>query len=213
MIEYDELEEAHFSLKQEYKDLEKTNNKLARKLEEKEQEILQLLKQLEHEKQFKKIYSDLQQEEHLAKVNLEIRNNELNDKIKDLEKANEGLRFSEYNNLNLNPISAQANRNIKEIIPRYSTLLPMEILELQKDQNTIMLTVQDRFSFAKLFDPADYVEKYHVMGVLGSDIVRFSKSPAFVERPEDFAVIIKQMTDELRNRIYKKYVEEKRCLL
>jgi len=203
MLTYDELEEQYFILKERVRILEAENNSLALRNLELETEAVDIERQLSKiDKQNDCLVKDYQ-EKVLEAISMKVILEEKDKRIREAEQERESMIIHADN-----PKQIQAASNLK--IPRHSINLPMEQVPYDARRSSIILHEVDRFHFYKDTSAATMEPQYHVMAKSDHAIFRYaSQSLLFLDRTEDFAVVVDQILDGLKYQIVEHYFKNK----
>lgn len=200
-MQYDELEEQYYILSQKVKDLELENNQLQNRNTELEATNIVLENKLSREETKNEQLADSVQEESLKAINLKVRIEHLDEEIR----KHRDLQTRGF--FGGDSVEAQAQRNQQSsggrTLPKYSIHQPMEPFTFQSGAPTnIVLGVSDVFGFRQEINPHEFGKSFHAYAKMDDKVVRYSqRSMLDLGRPEDFGVVLNQMTDGLKEVI------------
>lgn len=203
-MDYDQLEEQYYILSQKVKDLDKENNALQQRNADLEGQNIILENKLAREEKKNEHLVESVQEESLKTINLKARIEKLDD---DLRYAQQETKFNKYSFFDDDLVAQQTKRNNQQFfgaqLPKHSIHQPMDSLSYPHAPTSVVLQATDIFGFYQEMDPRQYSKLFHVYAKLGSDkVARYSQSTMLdLQRPEDFGVVLNQMTDGLRKVI------------
>lgn len=212
-MDYDQLEEQYYILSQKVKDLDKENNALQLRNTQLEGENIVLENKLAREEKKNEHLADTVQEETLKNINLKARIEKLDD---DLRQAQQDSKYNKSSFFDDDLVAQQAQRNKQQLfgsqLPKHSIHQPMESLSFSHKPTSVVLPVVDVFGFSQEMDPNHYSKSFHVYAKLGTDkVARYSQSTMLdLWRPEDFGVVLNQMTDGLKEVIIDEWIKSNR---
>jgi hypothetical protein len=215
---YDELEEQFYILSQRNADLERELNSLTLRNITLEGQNIVLENEMQVELKKNEAFSKSLQEECLKTINVKVqleseqkRSANLEDQIK--LSGLEGNRELVHSALERDSIILQQAANGRDFsnlarIPKYSVHAPMQEVELHREQTSIILHGRDIFGVEQFIDAKTYDKQWHAYAKLGTKVVRYSTQQSMFDlhRREDFAVVLNQLTDGLRDAIIEEYV-------
>lgn len=217
MITYDELEEQYFILTQKVKDLERKNNELELRLIEMETENEIMKRGARTAEDRREVVAKALTEETLKVVNLNVLLDEQKQKVKEAQGLAEVSRFQveriKENSIiqlldNAEKVQTKFHPN-EDMLMRHSVHRPMERMAFDQPRDHIILRAVDTMSYASVMDPLSFMPSMHVFTNFDGKTIRYAQKSILEEGPEDFAVVIKQMTRDLAEHLCKAYIDKR----
>lgn len=216
-MNYDQLEEQYYILTQRNSELDKEINSLSLSNTALESSMIKASDEIKKTKAKNESLAEQLTEQSLKVVNLQVQLDSAKIKIVELESNPK----DEFLQSNIEALRS-AVRKDSEILQRYRNLsdlpqvdaqeysiqAPMPMIAMPYDRKQIVLSVSDVFTSMQGISNDPYHRKeWHAMAKLGDKVCRYSTNTSMLdlERREDFAVVLNQMTEGLREVIIEQY--------